>query len=803
MRSASFVNSASKKLLFLIAAAVLVLGGLLVFWRTEPKWNENPSEILQRSSTPDRLQQRENEADKTYWAKEMLAQRCGRTIEDLWDRLNATKTNKLEVLESFPVEAVVLPKFSRTNTLAHGIDVYSPAPSGSKLSDPDWRAFVQQQIANGWQLETMEFRQDKFDTNAQGNPQQSEFYFSAHLSNPSKNERATLEGALRIEWAAEALPNSRQRPGVRQSSAALDMGTDNESGGLPSVKFVDASGLILKTRTGAPFFERVLEETVNPPENFSYMDPLIVYDLDGDGLPEIILPASNLVYRRNAQGKYVRSNLCRYPPDHITSAVIADFDRDGAADLLCANATGLLLFKGSNQGTFDEPPRLVWTPPSPLKNTMVLTCGDIDRDGDLDVFLAQYKVPTLGVILRPHYYDANDGWPSYLLLNDGRGNFSDATEQAGLGAKRFRRTYAASLVDLDGDGYPELAVASDFAGLDLYKNDTNGHFHEVTHEWAPESHAFGMSLTFADFNLDGRLDCLLIGMPSPAVNRLEHLGLHRPYSQEDAVMRPAMAFGNRLLLAKPGGGFEQTQLSHSIARSGWSWGCSAFDFDNDGYPDVYIANGLETKQSVRDYEADFWLHDIFVDDSVDDVSASKYFIDKFGRTRGQGWSYGGYEKNRLFLNQAGESFADIAHFGGVALERDCRNLVTEDLDGDGRVDLVLTTLEVWPKPKQTLQVFRNTLPDPGHWIGFRFREQGAGTSPVNVQLTIHYQGRTATREIVTGDSHRSQHSTRVHFGLGKVTTLDTAEVRWSNGTSVTNREVSVDRYYSVDFPDKR
>src|SRR2546428_10037776 len=119
-----------------------------------------------------------------------------------------------------------------------------------------------------------------------------------------------------------------------------------------------------------------------------------------------------------------------------------------------------------------------------------------------------------------------------------------------------------------------------------------------------------------------------------------------------------MTFGNRLYLAvgprstaspiNPSPLFEQTPLSDSIARSGWSWGCSAFDFDNDGFPDVYIANGLESKQSVRDYESEFWLHDIFLDETIDDVAATSYLMGKFSRTRGSGWSYGGYEKNRLY-----------------------------------------------------------------------------------------------------------------------------------------------------------
>jgi hypothetical protein len=289
----------------------------------------------------------------------------------------------------------------------------------------------------------------------------------------------------------------------------------------------------------------------------------------------------------------------------------------------------------------------------------------------------------------------------------------------------------------------------------------------------------------------------MIGMPSPTVDRLQHLDLWRTYSDENKAMRPAMTFGNRLLLEQQNGGFEQTSLSDSIARSGWSWGCSAADFDNDGYPDAYIANGLETRQSVRDYEGEFWLHDIFIGDSVDDAAAGRYYQSKFQRTRGSGWSYGGYEKNRLFLNRQAESFIDIGHLAGVSFEQDSRNVVADDLDGDGRVDLLVTTVEVWPEERQTLQVFKNELPDAGHWIGFTLREQGGGGSPVGTRVTISYQGHTATREIVTGDSHRSQAPNTVHFGLGGVGHVDSAEIEWGGGMKMILHGPAVNAYAKV------
>jgi len=173
---------------------------------------------------------------------------------------------------------------------------------------------------------------------------------------------------------------------------------------------------------------------------------------------------------------------------------------------------------------------------------------------------------------------------------------------------------------------------------------------------------------------------------------------------------------------------------------------------------------------------------------------------KFSHTRWQGWSYGGYEKNQLYLNQRGESFVEIGHLAGVALEQDSRNVVAEDFDGDGRVDLLVTTFEIWPQAKQTLQIYKNGLDNAGHWIGFHFREEGRGKSPAGVQVTIHYPGHNLTRQIVTGDSHRSQHANTVHFGLGAAERVELVEIRWANGPALTLSQLAVDRYYEIHAP---
>jgi len=459
------VTAPSKKTFFALVLALFSIGFacFLVRSRRGPSIPVDSGSISGRISREvaakfASLEAKERNVAENVWAREMLAQQCGRTFETLWDSLNAC-TNKLSLVASFPVGEIVLGNWNPPRILPHGIELREPGRIGRALSADEWRRFVEESGRAGWRLEQTEFRHNRFDTDQAGQPGQSHFYFSAHLINTARVERAILEGDLIVDWAAR---RSREE--------------------LPAVKRIDASRLTIKTRRGEPPFRLILNERITSPENFNSIDPLILYDLDGDGLSEIILAAKNRVYRRRGEDRYEAEPLCRYPPGPIFTAIIADFDGDGAPDFLCAKAEGLVLFKGSTQGTFEQPGRLCWSASPPLTNAMVLSCGDIDHDGDLDLFLGQYRVPTLGQVLQPNFYDADDGHPAHLLLNDGQGTFTEATIAAGLEKKRRRRIFSASFVDLNDDGNLDLLVVSDSAGVDLYRNDGHGHFTYVTCE---------------------------------------------------------------------------------------------------------------------------------------------------------------------------------------------------------------------------------------------------------------------------------------------------------------------------------
>jgi hypothetical protein len=719
--------------------------------------------------------------DETVWADEKLAQQYERSLVALWDALLAAgrrgdPSAKVEVLASLEFETLTIGTPRSVERLDHGIERFEFGLPHRTLTSREWATFLEGLASAGYRLVQSEWHHARFHPPTAGSPAHSLVAVVLHVVDERGDRRVSVEGDLAVEW-------SERR---------------DERGNFMPAK-IEATGLQMLSRSGPPPFERILSyQSPQRADAYAGIHPVLLYDLDQDGLTDVVMVRSARVLWNRGNGEFEDAALLAHPFVLTETGVVADMNGDGHPDLLSTRARGdLVLFLGDEQGHFRSEPKN--TPPFdyPLRAPSVITVGDVDGDGDLDAWLAQYKAAYAGGQMPSPFYDANDGYPSYLLLNDGEGNFSPATDAAGLGEKRLRRTYASSFVDLDADSDLDLLVVSDYSGVDLYHNDGAGRFVDANSTLRADRHLFGMSAAFADYDLDGRLDFFVAGMASTTARRLEALGLAPEDRPDVAEMRMRMAFGNRLYLASDDG-WREPAFAEQVARTGWTWGTTAFDFDNDGDPDIFAANGHESGESTKDYCSNFWSHDIYDGESEPDPELARLFGEVAQGVVSGRESWDGYQKNHLLMNRQGKGFVNVAFLLGVADEFDSRSAVSADLDLDGRVELLVT--ENLANGGEKLHIYWNRFQTENGWIGVQLREQGNGLSPVGASVVVRTAERAHVGRVVTGETLMGQHSTTLHFGLGGSTRVESIEVRWINGMSRVIRDPEVNRYHFVRAP---
>lgn len=732
-----------------ILVAGATLAAVFAFWMRTPRSPKATSALTQEAAESVAraylaLEAKEQEFDQTLWAPEIHAEHYEDEITRLWDALNAS-TNRWDFSAAYPVSEFQIPDLAAPTMLPHGITRRTQRPGRPRVLDHrDWQTWCQEFARSGWKLEGTHWALVAHRGHSNAVPAESTVQFSARLLNSIRDHRMSLRATVLVEWSAEESPT-------------------------PVAKTAKVTSLELLERTGPPPFPLWLEADL-PSGSGIFNDPLLVRDLNRDDRPEILLvgagelwinqtaaPSSGVPFRRETSGSL--------PKERIQAAVCADADGDGMEELILAGREGVRWHRGTGSIPWVRSEG-GWKAPSALKHPQAMTAGDVDGDGDLDLWLVQYKLPYQQGQFPTPWFDARDGFPSYLLLNDGHGQFRDGTELAGLSGVRQRRAYSTSLVDLDLDGDLDLVLVSDFAGLDVLLNDGKGHFREVSGALGLATRAFGMSHCVSDVNGDGLPDLLMLGMGSTVAERLESLGLERRTPGEVAGTVAAMIRGNGLYLGTRDNRGPLRPANESIAgglgQTGWTWGAAWEDFDNDGFLDLAVANGHETRASTSDYERQFWLHDRFVAGSENNPASEYYFRTAAGRRQAAAASYGGWQDNQFRFGSGSGDAPDVAWLLGLAESADSRNLVAADLDLDGRMDLVVTTQETWPLPRQRLLVYRNQL-DAGNWTGLQL----GGTVPPGTRVELDLGGRSPSRWLLTGDGFRSQGPAAVHFGFGR------------------------------------
>ena len=719
--------------------------------------------------------------DSTIWKDEVLAQIYEQSIVSLWDSIRL-KENKFKQIENFKFERILIPKFSTKTLIEKGI--YKSIYSGNKESVifRKWLSKMKRwkkQIT----ISHVEFHQKEFYPS----PEQKSLYsFTFHLK--SEIEKYIINGLCNVEWS--------DKKDIHDNHIAKQLIIDKfdilSYSGDDSFKLTQ----IIGTEGDKSFYGPGM--------------PIALVDLNDDELSELLIISANKIYV-NKNGKFEKpiDLIKEFPENLLTSAIFGDFNNDGLLDILCFGRDMFpLLYEGEGKITFDKKPKIIRSILEPLIMPIASTSGDVDGDNDLDVLITQYKSPYIYGQMPTPYYDANDGFPSYLLINDGQGNFKDMTKEFGLSEKRFRRTYSCSFVDLDKDNILDLITVNDFAGIDIYKNDGNK-FTDITKAIISEKSSFGMSHSIADYNLDGKDDLFVLGMSSTTANRLEQMNLNRPGYDKRNSARAKMGYGNRLYTKTKNGNYEEYPFEsiNEIVKTGWSWGVTSMDMDNDMDPDLYITNGNMSKKTAKDYCSVYWRHDVYTGNSQSNKVLKDFFADLTYNIELEGMSWNPFETNHLIMNLNGNDFIKIGYLYDVALENDSRCTISDDINNDGLTDIIVSTTRhhsyfVDGKfPDESIYIFKNEIESAkkNNWVGIILKTEVPGFHQIGT--TIHIKmanGIHLEKSMINGDSFRSIHPMKKTFGLGSLSKIESIEVKWPNGIKEEILNPIANKYYS--FP---
>jgi hypothetical protein len=644
---------------------------------------------------------------------------------------------------------------------------------------------------------------------------------SAELEITRGRVRFTVGGlradGTRVERSADVLVAVQWDPRRDPTATAAAPGAASESVPVPLTVSVTLDRLLGERANAAPRFHDATAEAglgaprQDPPMRLTNRliadiwpgSGVAVLDYDGDGYEDLFVGdgVRSILYRNDGLGHFtdvtVQAGLATPDGKGIAATGVAagDIDGDGFPDLFVTDAFGpARLFRNRGNGTFEE--ITASSGISVVGNARSAAFADVDGDGDLDLFVC-VTGDYYGQMPDPPY-DANDGRPNRLYLNDGHGHFTDATAAWGLD-KTTRWSLSSLFADYDDDGRPDLLVTNDFGFKNLYRNDGGGRFEDVTKKAGAAVRAYGMSAAWADFDGDGRLDLYTTGCDTQWSFLHEYPGL--PIGVTGRMFLPiaiqwveTMTQGNSLLLQRPDHTFENATARSGAAHAGWNWSAVAADLDNDSWPDIYATNGMWGDGRDHDRELEFWWQTLAY---WDDYVAGRKTFDR------KGAGIAGIERDRYFRNRLGQAgssadpiFEERSFLDGLDLETNGRAVVAFDANGDGALDLYVRSVQA---PEA---LFLGSRRPDEHFLRVKLRGTPGrdNRDGVGSRITaVLPGGRRLVLETGNASGYLSTGSPIAHLGLGRATRLERLIVRWPSGRVEDLGAIeSVDRVLVVD-----
>ncbi|HKX31643.1 MAG TPA: FG-GAP-like repeat-containing protein, partial [Blastocatellia bacterium] len=462
----------------------------------------------------------------------------------------------------------------------------------------------------------------------------------------------------------------------------------------------------------------------------------------------------NRLYRNNRNGTFtdVTEQAGVAGEGYSMGVAVGDYDNDGDQDLFVAGVNRNLLYRNDGHGRFtDVTVRSGLTGVDPQLGKMWSVAAawlDFDHDGDLDLFVVNYCKwsPDLDPYCGARregwrsycYPDKYEGLPNQFFLNNGDGTFTDLSVKSGI-SRWIGKGMGVATADYDDDGLIDLLVANDTLPNFLFRNNGRGGFDEVALTAGVALNDTGrpissMGVDLRDYDNDGLPDLIVSALEGETFPLLRNFGK-----------------GFFADVTWPSGIGPAT-----VRRSGW--GLGLYDFNNDGFKDLFTANS-------------------HVNDNIELYNEQTY-----------------RQSNSLLVNQGNGTFTDVTASAGddFQAKRAHRGCAFADFDHDGKIDVVTTSLN------EPAELFLNQSPDGPHWltlrlIGVRSNRAGLG---VKVKL-VTPSGARQFNQATTSVGYASSSSPWVHFGLGSESRVQLLEIRWPSGATQVLRDLQADRVLEV------
>jgi len=537
-----------------------------------------------------------------------------------------------------------------------------------------------------------------------------------------------------------------------------------------------------------------------------------VGDIDGNGFDDLYVcqPAGlpNRLYRNRGDGTFEDITEASGVGilENTACAFFADFDNDGRQDLIVVCTSGPLLFLNQGGGKFRQKSDAFKFASPPQGTFTGAALADYDRDGWLDIYFClyiyyqgtdQYRYPS-------PYYDSENGPPNFMMRNNRDGTFRDVTKESGLDQNNTRYSFCCGWNDYNSDGWPDLYVVNDFGRKNLHRNNGDGTFTDVAARAGVEDIGAGMSVCWFDYDNDGAEDIYVADMWSAAGMRVSTQDVFQKDAPEEVRAlyrkhaRGNSLFRNAASLSGNPDAFQDTTASAAVAMGRWSWSSDAWDFDHDGFPDLYIANGMISGPSrptqAEDLNSFFWRQ-VVANSPGDATPAHDYE---------EGWNalneliradstWSGFERNVFYANNRDGTFSDVSAVVGLDFLEDGRAFALADFDHDGRLEVFLKN-----RNGPQLRVLKNVMKNLAPSIAFRLRGVKSNPDAIGAAVTLETELSRQTRMLQAGSGFLSQHSKEMFFGLGEARGPVRASIRWPSGLVQEFRDLPIDHRVWVE-----